>query len=292
MLIAPTRDDFVTANGLRFHYVQWGTQGTPVVCLHGTTINAFSFQAIADGLAADHRVYAYDLRGRGDSDKPTTGYSAPLHAADLAALLESLGLEHPAIIGHSLGAFIALYFAAHYPDRVSKLVLIDAGAPLPWSRPQDQPAWLTAAFNRLGTTVPSADEYIARLKAAPFIGPYWNDYFALAYQHDLRVNADGSVVAKAYREAPLEDGRRYDEGRPEDQWAMVQAPTLLMRAGEGLFSDTDQLMTEAGAQAARRAINNCTFVNYPALNHYTIIFNVEPGPVADIRVFIDKEDTK
>jgi pimeloyl-ACP methyl ester carboxylesterase len=286
----PIRDDFVTANGLRFHFVQWGERGSPVVCLHGTTVNAFSFQAIADGLAGDHRVYAYDLRGRGDSDKPATGYGVPLHAADLAALLDVWGLEQPVIIGHSLGAFIALYFAAHYPDRVSKLVLIDAGAPLPWSRPQDQPAWLTAAFNRLGTPVPSFDEYIARLKAAPFIGPYWNDYFALSYQHDLHVNDDGSVIAKAYCEAPLEDGRRYDEGRPEDQWAMVQVPTLLMRAGQGLFSDTDQLMTEAGAEAARQAIRHCTFVNYPTLNHYTINFNVEPGPVADIRAFIDKED--
>lgn len=290
MLIEPVRDDFVNANGLRFHYVQWGVQGLPVVCLHGTTVNAFSFQAIADGLAADHRIYAYDLRGRGDSDKPTTGYSAPLHAADLAALLDVLSLARPVIIGHSLGAFVALYFAAHYPDRVSKLVLIDAGASLPWRRPQDQPAWLTAAFNRLGTSVPSFDEYTGRLKAAPFIGPYWNDYFALSYQHDLSANADGSVVAKTYREAPLEDMRRYSEGKPEDQWAMVQVPTLLMRAGQGLFSDTDHLVTDAAAEEARRAIKDCTFVNYPTLNHYTIMMAVESGPVADIRAFIDKED--
>ncbi|HVB62251.1 MAG TPA: alpha/beta hydrolase [Ktedonobacteraceae bacterium] len=290
MLTEPARDNFVTANGLRFHYVQWGEQGPPVVCLHGTTVNAFSFQAVADGLATDHRVYAYDLRGRGDSAKPTTGYSAPLHAADLAALLDAFGLARPVIIGHSLGAFVALYFAAHYPDRVSKLVLIDAGAPVPWSRPQDQPAWLTAAFNRLGTPVPSFDEYIERLKAAPFIGPYWNEYFALSYRHDLLVNADGSVVAKTYREAPLEDMRRYNEGRPEDQWAKVQVPTLLMRAGQGLFSDTDHLMPEVAAEEARRTIKRCTFINYPTLNHYTIILNVEPGPVADIRAFIDKEN--
>lgn len=291
MLTQPVRDDYAAANGLRLHYVQWGEQGAPVVCLHGTTVNAYSFQALADALSADHRVYAYDLRGRGDSDKPATGYSAPLHAADLAAFLDALHIERPIVVGHSLGAMIALYFAAHYPDRLSRLVLIDAGAPFPWSRPEDQPAWLTAAFSRLGNPVPSFDQYINALKAAPFIGPYWNEYFLLSYQHDLLTNPDGSVVAKTYREAPIEDGRNYNDGRPEDQWALVQVPTLLMRAGKGLITDNDQLMPEAAAEAARQAIRNCSFIDYPALNHYTIVLGNDSKPAADIRAFIDKEDS-
>ncbi len=163
MLTKPVRDDFAIAGNTKLHYVQWGEQGSPVLCIHGITANAFCFQAIADELASDHRVLAYDIRGRGESDKPKEGYSIPIHAMDLAGLIDALGLERPAIIGHSLGAMIGLYFAAHYPNKLSKLVLVDAGAPLPWRTLEELPAWLAASIGRLGTPVPSFQEYVGRL---------------------------------------------------------------------------------------------------------------------------------
>src|SRR5436309_2056080 len=185
MPMSPARDEYIIAGDLTFHCLQWGERGTPIICVHGLTANAFCFQALADELAPDHRVIAYDLRGRGDSDKPEHGYSIPIHAADLAELIDELGLERPVLVGHSLGALIVLYFAAHYPKKLSKLVLIDAGAPLPWQTPEEQPAWLTASISRLGTSVPSFEEYKQRLKAAPFLRPYWNDYVELYFEHDV-----------------------------------------------------------------------------------------------------------
>ena len=289
MLMKPVRDEFVRAGDLTFHYVQWGEQGQPIVAVHGLTANAFCFQAIADDLARDHQLYAYDLRGRGDSDKPEHGYSVPIHAADLEKIIDALGLERPVLIGHSLGALISLYFAAHSPEKLSKLVLIDAGAPLPWERPEDQPAWLTASISRLGTMVPSFEEYTQRLKAAPFLGPSWNPYLDLYFEHDVRRNNDGSVASKCYREGVLEEGSRYWEARSEEQWAHVQVPTLLLRAGKGMFSENDQLLPEASAEMARREIKNCRFVNFPNLNHYTIIFGTESGPAEAIRDFVDNE---
>lgn len=284
----PVLDDFVTAGDLTFHYVKWGSQGQPIICIHGLTANAFCYQALADDLAHDHQLYAYDLRGRGASDKPVQGYSIPLHAADLAHLIAAWRLERPIIIGHSLGALIALYFAAHYPDKLSKLILVDAGAPLPWSTPEEQPAWLTASISRLGNSVPSFEEYTQRLKLAPFLGPYWNQYIETYFEHDVHHNSDGSVASKCYREGILEEGQRYSEAQPEEQWANVQVPTLLLRAGQGMFTDNDQLLPEASADAARQSIKNCAFVNYPNLNHYTILFGIEPKPIQDIRAFIDQ----
>lgn len=285
----PVLDDLITTHDLTFHYVKWGEQGRPIVCIHGLTANAFFYQAVADDLARDHQIYAYDLRGRGDSAKPEQGYSVPIHAADLAQLINTWKLERPIIIGHSLGALIALYFAAHYPDKLSKLILVDAGAPLPWNTPEEQPAWLTASISRLGTSVPSFEEYTQRLKLAPFLGPYWNEYVETYFQHDVRHNSDGSVASKCYREGIIEEGQRYPEAQPEKQWANVQVPTLLLRAGQGMFSDNDQLLPEASVEAARRSIKDCRFVNYPTLNHYTILFGVEPEPVQEIRAFIDEE---
>ncbi|GCE24371.1 alpha/beta fold hydrolase [Dictyobacter kobayashii] len=89
MLTQPVREEQIALDDVALHYVQWGQQGTPIICIHGLTANAFCFQAFADYLAPSHRVFAYDLRGRGDSAKPAQGYSVPIHAADLAHLIDA-----------------------------------------------------------------------------------------------------------------------------------------------------------------------------------------------------------
>jgi len=287
MLTSPGRDEYIIAGDLTFHSIQWGEQGQPLVCIHGITANAWCFQALADGLANDHRVFAYDLRGRGDSDKPESGYSIPIHAADLSAVIDELGLDRPVIVGHSLGAYIALYFAAHYPEKLSKLVLVDGGAPLPWETSEDQPAWLTSSIARLGVPVASFDAYTQRLKVAPFLGPYWNDYLELYFEHDVYRQSDGSVVSKGSREAVQEEQRNLYKFNPEEQWPKVRVPTLLLRAGLGLFSENDQLVPEDLAVAMQHGIRNCKYVNFPRLNHYTIVFGVSGGPVREICRFVD-----
>ena len=285
MPTSPLHDELIRAGELNFHYVQWGEKGPPVLFIHGLTANAFCFQSFADALAPDHHVIAYDLRGRGESDKPATGYSVPLHAADLAQLIDAFGIERPIIVGHSLGAMIALYFAATYPQLLSKLVLIDAGAPLP----DEQPDWLKASIERLGIPTPSFEAYLARLKMAPFLGPYWNDYADIYIEHDVRHNHDGSVVAKTSFACVFEEAQNFHQARPREMWSQVQAPTLLLRAGQGLFFDHDQLLSEESAEEIRQGITHCRYVNFPTLNHYTIIFGTESGPAQEIRTFIDKE---
>jgi len=290
MPVKPVRDEYIIAGDLTFHYVQWGMQGSPIIFIHGLTANAFTFQAFADDLANNHRIFAYDLRGRGDSDKPENGYSIPLHAADLAELIDELELDRPIVAGHSLGALIGLYFAVHYPEKLSKLILIDAGAPFEWETPEEQPAWLTAAMNRIGAPTPSFEEYIQRLKATPFLGPYWNSYIDLYFKHDIRLQSDGSVVAKAYREGIFEDNLyNFYVYKTGELWQDVTVPTLLLRAGQGLFTDNDQLLSEQSAAAIQHGIKNCRYVNFPKLNHYTIAFGIDSGPVTEIRNFIEKE---
>ncbi len=290
MSIKPVRDEYVIAGDLTFHYVQWGSQGSPIIFLHGITANAYCFQAFADDLASEHRVFAYDLRGRGDSDKPESGYGIPVHATDLSELIDVLGLDRPVVAGHSMGAFVALYFAVHYPQKLSKLILIDAGVSPPWKTIEEQPAWLTASMNRLGTPVPSFEEYTQRLKAAPFLGPYWNSYVDLYFEHDVYHNSDGSVVSKANREGVLQDGQlQLSENKPEEQWKDITVPTLLMRAGQGLFTDNDQLLSEENVAVILNGIKSCRYVNFPKLNHYTIAFGIESGPSREILNFIEKE---
>ena len=88
----------------------------------------------------------------------------------------------------------------------------------------------------------------------------------------------------------LEDNKRQlSEGLPERQWKDVAVPTLLLRAGQGLFSDNDQLLPEEFVPAIQREIKNLRYVDFPNLNHYTIIFGVDDGPTKVMRAFVDKE---
>ena len=290
MPVSPVRDEYIIAGDLTFHYLQWGEQGSPIICAHGITANAFCFQALADELSSTHRVFAYDLRGRGDSDKPESGYSLPTHADDLAEIIDALELDRPIVLGHSLGAMIGLYFAAHHPEKLSKLILMDGGGHLPWRTLEEQPAWLAASIGRLGTPVASFDEYIQRLKVAPFLGPYWNEYLDMYFAHDVFHQHDGSVISKTSPTSAYEDLKYLiEEYNPEVLWLRVQVPTLLLRAGQGLFTSDDQLVTQAEADTILQNIKACAYVNYPTLNHYTIAFLAYDGPARDTRTFLERE---
>ncbi|MBI2552970.1 MAG: alpha/beta fold hydrolase, partial [Candidatus Rokubacteria bacterium] len=81
----------VSVNGLSLAVQDWPGKGPAVVCIHGLTANHTCWQSMADILAPDYRLIAYDLRGRGDSDKPKSGYSLADHAADLLGLLDHFG---------------------------------------------------------------------------------------------------------------------------------------------------------------------------------------------------------
>src|SRR5512133_209779 len=124
-------DRFVDAGGLKIHYLDVAGGDPPLVLLHGLSANAHSFGGlIAAGLAPTFRIIAPDLRGRGRSDKPATGYAMADHARDVVALLDALGLDRVVLGGHSFGAFLATFVAAHSPERVGRLIAIDAALTL------------------------------------------------------------------------------------------------------------------------------------------------------------------
>jgi len=84
---------FVETNGIKLHYLDYPGDGPAVVLAHGLTANCRSFDVVAGHLAPRLRVIAPDLRGRGASDKPATGYTMADHAADVLGLLDALGRE-------------------------------------------------------------------------------------------------------------------------------------------------------------------------------------------------------
>lgn len=119
------------ATGVTIHYARKG-EGIqpPVVFLHGYLDSWRSFAGLFEVLAQNCRVVAPDMRGHGDSDKPECCYGMEDYARDLLLLLDALGVDKVALVGHSMGSFIAQLFAARFPDRVGRLILISSAPSL------------------------------------------------------------------------------------------------------------------------------------------------------------------
>jgi pimeloyl-ACP methyl ester carboxylesterase len=118
---------WLEVDGLRIRCLTAGTNGSPVLLLHGGGFDSadFSFKYTIEALASNHRVFAPDLPGYGRSDKPRTNYSLNYYVDFLAHFLETIGLERTSVVGISLGGAVALGFALRSPRKIRQLVLVD-----------------------------------------------------------------------------------------------------------------------------------------------------------------------
>jgi len=115
------------STGVRLHYAEQGdttSTSEPIILLHGLSDSWFSFSLVLPLLSAQHRVYALDQRGHGNSDRPASGYHMRDLAADVIAFMDAKKIVRATIVGHSMGSFVAQQVAVAAPKRVSRLVLV------------------------------------------------------------------------------------------------------------------------------------------------------------------------
>ncbi|MDB4907934.1 MAG: putative hydrolase [Gemmatimonadetes bacterium] len=126
------RGEFVDIGGVRLYYYAAGTRGVgePIVLLHGFPTSGHIWTEVVPLLPTGHRVVVVDLLGYGRSDRPGRGDALTLraHADRVVALLDSLGINFAAVVGHDAGGGVAQCMAVHYPQRVSRLSLINSVA--------------------------------------------------------------------------------------------------------------------------------------------------------------------
>lgn len=122
-------DRFVRANGINFHYLDWGRpERPPLVLLHGVGQTCHTWDFFSAAMASDFHVMAFDQRGHGDSDwSPERDYSRSTMVGDVAAFTAALGLERFFLAGMSMGGMNSLCFTAEHPQRVESLVVVDIG---------------------------------------------------------------------------------------------------------------------------------------------------------------------
>ena len=272
----------VTVDTITLATHEWPGRGPAVVAIHGLTSNHTVWYPIADALGGSHRLIAYDLRGRGDSDKPPTGYSLAHHAADLLGLLDRFGLDRAILMGHSLGAHIGVRFATLHPERVAKLVLFDGGLDV---RAEILDS-LAPAIGRLGVEFPSLEKFLEALKSLPMFQGRWNAYLARHYTYDVESGPGGGVRSKVARHAIEEEVANLQRTRLWVWHHQIQAPTLLFRAPDGLLRAEDCLMTQEEAEAMARAIPSCRLVVVPNTNHYTVVLGENPAVRRELAAFL------
>lgn len=122
---------YATRDGLKLYYEREGDAEPPLLFVHGWCCDHTFFEPQFSHFRSSHTVVAMDLRGCGRSDRPETGYDIPTLADDVAWLASAIGISRPIVVGHSLGAMVAIELAARHPS-VSLAIVADDPGPINW----------------------------------------------------------------------------------------------------------------------------------------------------------------
>jgi len=257
-------------DGVKIQLVVWEGKGKEILCVHGITANSRFWDCLASALAPHHRLIAMDLRGRGLSDKPPTGYSIKHHCKDIAAVMDDLGLERPVLMGHSLGAFISLVFAAQYPERVDRLILVDGGGKLSEDQMAKVLAGIKPSLDRLGKIFPSFETYLSLMKQAPYLQP-WNLYMETYFRYEIE-EVQGGIRSRVHPNHIEEEAKNLKEVDSREFYKKMKSPTLILRATKGMLAEDDLLLPEDVVEQMVREIPNAKRVDVEGANHYSILF--------------------
>ncbi|MBU0514298.1 MAG: alpha/beta hydrolase [Proteobacteria bacterium] len=263
--------------GVDLHLSEWAVaeaDGLTVLGVHGITANGRSWFNVAPPLAARHRVLGLDLRGRGLSDKPPTGYSADLHVADIIAVLDDLGLDRVALMGHSLGAYITLACAARHPDRVDRAVLFDAGADLTVEEWGKVTKAIQPALERLGQVFRTADDLIDILRKNPDLQPFTPEIEAW-YRWGLEPVA-GGVADRVQPEHIAEERQNVLALDAPALYPNVTCPVLILRATVGFGPEKGLVLPERATNKLLQDLPRGELADVQGSNHYSIVLHDQP----------------
>jgi pimeloyl-ACP methyl ester carboxylesterase len=244
---------FLDVDGVRVHYVEAG-QGDPVVLIHGWNGSTFSYRYAIAELAQHHRVVALDLKGFGYSARPAGGdYSLTAQAELVRACMDHLGIDRATVAGHSMGGDVAVRFVTRCPERVSRLILIDAAT--------DKDRHRAARFNRLGRPFlpllamltyhrPGFQKRALRFIAhdPAFVTPETLDGHFRPMRMKGHLRAMGAQMAAHRRDEPVDV-------------TAIQQPTLI------LWGEHDRVIPLERGEELARLIPNAQLVVVPSAGH-------------------------
>src|SRR5918998_5232276 len=236
------------STGVRLHYAERGDRGgEAIIFLHGYTDSWFSFSGVLPLVSPSYYALALTERGHGDSDKPGCCYTVDDFASDVDAFMDALSIEEATLVGGSGGGFIAQRVALDYPHRVTRLVLIAAGATL-----VNNEAVMGLGEEMLALEDPISPEFVREFQESMMYHPGPDEFLDTVVSESLKVPAR---VWRDYWEgvalAP------YDASRLGE----IDAPTLI------LWGEQDIIFSREDQEQLAAAIPGATLKVYPQTGH-------------------------
>lgn len=276
----PGRHETREFRGLAHHLVRWGPDADdPVLFLHGYADAAATFQFVADELAPELPVVAIDWRGFGLSARSPGGYWFPDYYADLEQFVEALCPRRPArLVGHSMGANVAMIYAGVRPQRVRALVNLE-GFGLPRTAPDQAPARIAKWLDQLREREEFGDyddvgHLAARIaKRNPHLPRERAEYVAACWSAPL---PGGGVRLLADPVHRLVNPYLYRREEMEACWRRIEAPVLLV------LGDRSELVArlgmDGGVETFRPLVANLRIETVAGAGH--MLHHEEPRAVA------------
>jgi len=245
-----------SVNDINLYYEIHGS-GDPLVLINGLGYDLWMWHRMVPGLAEQLQVLTFDNRGAGQSDKPAGPYSAQMLAGDLAGLLEALGIEQTAVMGHSMGGFVAQALALSRPELVSKLILSATNFGGPNHIPVTQEA-LTVLMDTQSDPVERLRRGIV-VSCAPGFAETNPEFVEAWLAHRIETPLD----LQGYQ-AQLAIGLSLTTAEAcfEPRLKEIQAPTLI------LFGEHDKVVPPGNAELLAREIGSNTIRILPGAGHF------------------------
>ncbi len=244
---SPHKSDFVNVNGIKVHYLDWGGRGDVLIFLAGMGCNAHIFDQFALRFTDRFHVIALTRRGHGESDHPETGYDVDTLTEDIRQFMDALEIEKVILAGHSMANVELSHFNALHPERVLKLIFLDAAYDRgsasyknmvensPWRN--IQPPGLDADYYT------EKDYFAATRRAYPSFTMIWTEAMEEQSLHEIIKTPEGKIVDRMSDIASKAIMATLTSYVLED--SKIKAPTLAFFAiSKGANSISDEWMTE------------------------------------------------
>ena len=244
---SPHKSDFVNVTGIKLHYLDWGGKGDVLLFLAGLGCNTHIFDDFAPRFTDRFHVMALTRRGHGESNHPESGYDIDTLTDDIRQFMDALRIEKVIMAGHSMASIELSHFNAVSPERVIKLIFLDAAYDRSSERSknlrEDNP-WKDIQPPGLDIDYFTEEEYFAATRRAyPSLQPIWIEAMAQQSLHEIIKTPEGKIVDKMSDEINKSIVNTLISYVPED--SKIKSPTLAFFAmGKGVYSLENDWMTE------------------------------------------------